>query len=372
MIYLDNAATTKPSKECVDTFNKYTEEFFNPSGIYMPSIKVKNDIQSARESVLKALGTSSGSITFTSSATEANNLAIFGTMRSNFKKFVFSMAEHPSVYNVAQELKNRGYDVEFCPLSENGQVDYEVLEKILDSETSFISIIHVSNETGAINDLKRINEIRMRKCPKAIFHSDGVQAFGKIKVNLDFYGVDLYTISGHKMHSFKGCACLYCRNVVLKPTTFGGGQENNIRSGTENVGAIMSLKTAVDTLANIKESVEYVKTLKATFLKNINDLPCKINSDNNCSPYILSLTFKGVNGETLVHMMEQKDIYISTGSACSSRHSGNRTLEAMGVSLKDIKGSVRISFSHNNTIEEVDSASKALVECYNQLIKKLR
>ncbi len=371
MIYLDNAATTKPSKQCIETYNKYTEEFYNPSGIYMPSIKVKNDIQSARQTIQKALGATTGNIIFTSSATEANNLAVFGSMRSNFKKFVFTMADHPSTYNIGVELKNRGYDVEFCPLTQDGQIDYNALEQILDDKTSFISVIHVSNETGAINDLKRINELRIKKCPNAILHADGVQAFGKIKINLDYFGVDLYTISGHKMNSLKGCACLYSRNIILKPTIYGGGQEGNLRSGTENVGAIMSLKTAVENIGNIKENYDYVQNLKNEFIKNIIDLPCKINSDNRCSPYILSLTFKGVKGETLVHMMEQKDIYISTGSACSSRHTGNRTLESMNISPKDVIGSVRISFSKNNTLEEIKVASKELAESYKQLIKKL-
>ena len=325
MIYLDNAATIKPSKKCVEIYNKYTEEFFNPSGIYAESIKVKNDIENTRELIKKSLGTTSGNFIFTSSATEANNLAVWGSLKSNFKKFVFTMADHPSIYNIGVELKNKGYDVEFCPLSQDGQIDYEAFEKILTKDTNFISIIHVSNETGAINDLKRISNIKNRICPNALLHADGVQAFGKIKVNLDYFGVDLYTISGHKMHAVKGVAGLYYKNNFIKPQILGGGQEYNIRSGTENVGAIMTLKTAIEEIGDIQSNLAYVNTLKQKFVENLKDLPCSINSTNNNSPYVLSITFRGVKGETLVHMMEQKGILISTGSACSSKKVGNRT-----------------------------------------------
>lgn len=374
MIYLDNAATTKISKKALETYNKYAEElFFNPSAIYNAGVKVRTDIDEARNTIKKALGSSDGKIFFTSSATEANNLAILGSLKSNFKKIVLSSADHPSVYNVGQELQQKGYNVEYCPLQENGQIDYLALEQKLDNETNFISIIHVSNETGAINDLKKINEIRKRKCPNAIFHADGVQAFSKIKVNLDYYGVDLYTISGHKMFAPKGISALFVKNGInLKPILFGGGQELNIRSGTENVPCIMALKTAVEEIGDINSNYEYVKQLKNIFIQNLHDVNCKINSADNNSPYILSISFYGVKGETLVHMLEQENIYISTGSACSSKKQGNRILKAMNVSQNNIIGSVRISFCKHNTVEEVEYASKTLANCYKILIQKLR
>ncbi len=374
MIYLDNAATTKISKNALMTYNKYAEElFFNPSAIYNVGVRVRTDIDECRNTIKKALGSNDGKIIFTSSATEANNLAILGSLKSNFKKVVLSFADHPSVYNIGQELEHRGIKVEYCPLQENGQIDYDFLEKILDEDTNLISIIHVSNETGAINDLKKIDEIRKRKCPKALFHADGVQAFSKIKVNLDYFGVDLYTISGHKMFAPKGISALFVRNGInLKPILFGGGQELNIRSGTENVPCIMALKTAVEEIGDINENYKCVSKLKNIFIDNLKDVNCKINSKDLNSPYILSVSFYGVKGETLVHMMEQENIYISTGSACSSKKQGNRVLQAMNVSQNDIVGSVRISFSKHNTIEEVDYASKKLAECYKTLIQKLR
>ena len=373
MIYLDNAATTQISKKALETYNKYAyEHFYNPSSIYRPSVNIKNDIESTRKLILSSLGAIKGDVYFTSSATEANNLALFGCLKSNFKKIVLSSAEHPSIYNVGLELKNRGFEVEYCPLQDNGQIDYNALEEILDENTNLISIIHVCNETGAINDLKRINEIRKKKCPNAIFHADGVQAFSKIKVNLDYFGVDLYTISAHKMFGPKGIAALYVKNVHLKPLIFGGGQEQNIRSGTENVASIMAFKTAIDEIGNISYNLNYVKSLKNAFIENIKNSSIKVNSDESNSPYILSLSFRGVNGETLVHMMEQHNIYLSTGSACSSKKEGNRILSAMNINHDDILGSVRISFSKNNTLEEIEIASKCLLECYKNLLQKLR
>ena len=374
MIYLDNAATTKISKNALLTYNKYAEEiFYNPSAIYHAGVTTKAQIENARKTILNVLGANSGNLIFTSSATEANNLAIFGSLRSNFKKVIFTSADHPSTYNVALELKKKGVDVDFCPLQENGQVNYEVLEQMLDEKTNLISVIHVCNETGAINDIKRINELRQQKCPNAILHVDGVQAFSKIKINLDYFGVDLYTISGHKMFAPKGVAALYIKNNInIKPVNFGGGQEFNIRSGTENVPAIMAFETAVKEIGNVKENLKYVESLKNEFLQNISDLPVKINSPAENSPYILSLSFKGVKGETLVHMLEDNEIYVSTGSACSSKKQGNRILESMGVAHDYIVGSVRISFSKHNTLDEVKTASVTLKKCYLDLVEKLR
>ncbi len=374
MIYLDNSATTKILPSVSKEYCKYAEElYFNPSAIYREGVLIKEKIDDVKSNILKMLGTTNGNIIFTSSATESNNLAIFGTMRSNFKKVIFSSAEHPSVYNVAMQLKDRGIEVDFCPLSKNGQIDYEKLEQMLDDNVSLLSVIHISNETGAINDLKRINEIRQKKCPKAIFHVDGVQAFSKVKINVDYFGVDMYTISGHKINAPKGISALYVRNgIVVKPIMFGGGQENNIRSGTENVPAIMGLNQAIVEIGDISKNFEYVKSLKQCFMDNLKDVCCTFNTTKQNSPYILSISFRGVKGETLVHMMEKEGILISTGSACSSKKAGNKVLAAMNIPANDILGSVRISFSRFNTISEVDFASKKLRECYLELIEKLR
>ena len=373
MIYLDNAATTQMLDECIKTMEEYSRHsFFNASAIYGPGSKVQSSIISCKETIATAIGTMfADNIVFTGSATEANNLAILGCYRKNFGKMIFSCAEHPSVFNVAEKLKLQGVNVEYIKLQPSGEVDYDDLEKKLDSTVSFISIITVCNETGAINNLRKISELKNKYCPTAIFHSDGVQAFGKIKINVEYFGVDLFTISAHKAFGPKGIGALYVKNKkLLNPVIYGGGQEYGLRSGTENTPSIMAFQTAINNFGNIKENYAHVQNCFNEFIAQINTSNIKINSF--FSPYILSLSFVGVNGETLVHMMEQKQIYISRGSACSSKKSGNRVLENMGLSPQEILGSVRISFSKFTTINEAREAGKALNECYITLKEKLK
>ena len=373
MIYLDNAATTPISSQALKIYNDYAlVDFYNPSAKYSKAIDISEKLSNAKKTILKSLGGSENSnIIFTSSATESNNLAVFGTLRKNFKKLVFSSSEHASIKNVAQELISRGYEVEFVPLQDNGEINYDILEQILDDKTDFLSIIHVSNETGAINDLKRIYEIKQKKCPNAIFHADGVQAFSKIKINLSYFGVDLYTVSAHKMFGPKGISALYVANgVYIKPLIYGGGQEGGLRSGTENVPAVLAFEQAVKEIGNIKENYEHVSSLKKTFIENL-DCYYKLNSKDNCSPYILSLSFRGVKGETLLHMLEDKEIFVSTGSACSSKKSGNSVLSAMNLEHELIEGSIRISFSKNTTLQEAKLGAIALSNCYKLLLEKL-
>ncbi len=372
MIYLDNAATTKLSGVAGEVMLNYAcNGFFNPSAIYGEGNKIASNIKRAKENIAKALGVAfADNIIFTSSATEANNLAIMGAYRKNFGKMLFSYAEHPSVFNVAENLKLQGVNVEYVNLQPNGEIDYDDLEHKLDGDVSFISVMAVCNETGAINDLKRICDLKNKYCPKAIFHSDGVQAFGKIKLNLEYFGVDLFTISGHKIFGPKGVGALYVRNKnILKPIFYGGGQEYNIRSGTENVPAIMAFAKAVEEFGNIKENYSRVQECANVFKEQISK-EVKINSHH--SPYVLSFSFKGVNGETLVHMMESEGILISRGSACSSKKSGNRILENMGLSHEEILGSVRVSFSKHTTLEEARFAGKKLNDCYIKLKETLR
>ena len=373
MIYLDNAATTPISKQSLKIFNDYAFiDFFNPSAKYSKSVEISQKIDCAKKTILKSMGgKDNANIIFTSSATESNNLAVFGTLRKSFRKLVFSSAEHASIKNIAIELQSRGYIIEFVPLQENGEIDYDVLEEILDDKTDYISIIHVSNETGAINDLKRIGEIKQRKCPNAIFHADGVQAFSKIKINLSYSGVDLYTVSAHKMFGPKGISALYVASgVYIKPIIYGGGQEGGIRSGTENVPAILAFEQAIKEIGNIKENFEYVSLLKKNFIENL-DCYYKLNSKENCSPYIISLSFRGVKGETLLHMLEEQQIYISTGSACSSKKSGNSVLSAMNIEHELIEGSIRISFSKHTTKDEAKLGAIAVSNCYKRLLEKL-
>ena len=373
MIYLDNSATTVICKKALDAMIKYSADcYYNPSAIYGNGAEISEDIEIAKQTITNALGVKyNNNLIFTSGATEANNLAILGSYRKNFKKMLFSVGEHPSVYNVALELKKRGVNVDFINLQQNGEIDYNDLQCKLSEDVSFISVMLVNNETGAINDIHRVYELKNKYCPNAILHSDGVQGFGKIKINLDYMGVDLFTISAHKIFGPKGIGALYVNNKnLLNPIIYGGGQEFNIRPGTENVCAIMAFMSAVEDFGNIKENYNHVTECFNCFVNEVKSNNVSINSHH--SPYVLSLSFCGVNGETLVHMMEDRNILISRGSACSSKKSGNRVLEHMGLSTEQILGSVRVSFSKNTTINEAVIAGKTLNECYNELRKKLK
>lgn len=378
MIFLDNASTTPLCESGAQNLLKYsTELFYNPSASYSVGFENFKKIQNTKLKLAQKLGVEfKNNIIFTGSATEATNLAIFGSYRKNWKKAVFSAGEHPSVYNCALELQARGVEVVFVDLDKNGAVDLEKLTSVLDENVAFISIMHVSNETGAINNLEKIARIKQQKSPKAIFHVDGVQAFGKIPVNLSQFQPDFYTISAHKFHGPKGLGALYALNPQkLKPVTLGGGQEYNLRSGTENLPAIMALDGALSELESndlikVKKINQSFKTkLKESLLPEIS---IKIMEGDNFSPYVISLSFKGIKGEVLQNLCDQNGLLVSTGSACSSKKSGNRILENIGHSAEEIVGSIRVSCSRYTTLEDAINGALILSDCANKLWRNTR
>lgn len=380
MIFLDNASTTKLHEKAVDNLILYsTKNFFNPSSLYLEGADIYNEITCVKKIICDKLNVKfNNNIIFTGSATEASNLAISGSYKNSFKKMIVSKGEHPSVYNIALNLKsNRNTQVEFVDLQQNGEIDYNSFEKLLSEDVNFISVMHVSNETGAINDLNKICNLKKQYCPNAILHVDGVQAFGKFNVDLSDLNIDFYTISAHKIHGPKGLGVLYVKNPnKLQTQIWGGGQEYNIRSGTENTASIMAFKTVLENLGDIEENCQKVLTLKQTFVKSLlNLLDNKINlkfiQNKNLSPYILSLCVLGLKGETLLHMCASRGLLFSIGSACSSKKGGNRILEAMGYSRKEIDGNIRVSFSNSTTLEEVKEGSKILADCINELYKRI-
>ena len=374
MIFLDNASTTKIRPEAISEIERSHALFYNPSALSGKSLEVRREIDGAKQKICKALGVDyNNNLIITGSATEADNLAIFGSAKKTGDQFVFGAGEHQAVFASANELKLRGYNVVFAPLNKFGEVDLDKLKEILLKPTAFVSIMHVSNETGAINDISKISRLVKNLWPNAIVHSDGVQAFGKIQTNILKLGVDLYSISGHKVGAPKGIGALYVKNIAkLKPIIFGGGQEFGIRSGTENTAYILALSKVVGTF-EIEKNFEYVKKLSnivRTYFEGKEGIT--INSPKSASPYILSLSFEGVRGETLVHILEEKGIIVGTGSACSSKKTTNRTLEAIGLSREQIEGAIRISFSHENKEDEVLKACEIIEEGYKTLLEKLR
>ena len=373
MIYLDNSATTQTRSEVARLVCEYSQNnFFNPSSVYAPAIKIKRDIQDCRIRLLTLLGASKqDNIIFTGTATEANNLALFGSARKN-KKILISSGEHPSVFETAKNLQNLGYEVDFIALDKAGAILLADLESKLTSDVGLVSVIHVSNETGAINDLKRISQIIKSKNPACLFHSDGVQAFGKVHENLFDWGVDLYTMSSHKIHGPKGVACLYVKSGVnLKPIVFGGGQEGGIRSGTENPAGIMGFTRASELMyQDFAKKRAHIKNLRATLLDLLSkaDLDYIINGENTLEN-IVSVSFLGVKGEVLLHSLEKHDIFVSTGSACSSKTVGNRVLSAIGLDKSKMEGNIRVSFSEFNTVDEVSRLVQALKNEIKTLVR---
>ncbi len=375
MIYLDNAATTKPCDECLETYNRINSlNYFNPSSGYSVSFDLYKKINEIKKNFINYLGGAGGdNIIFTSGATESNNIAIFGSCTNKQKKYLFSMGEHPSVYNCACELKNKGYNVEFIPLQHNGQIDYEKFEEMCTSDVCFVSTMLVSNETGAINDIDKIRSIINNKSQNAIFHVDAVQGFGKIKFSVLKSKINLCSISAHKIEGIKGIGALYIsKNTKIKNINFGGGQENNLRSGTINAPGIFSFHTSASlSINNLEENYNKVTILKEYLLENLSksfdNNKYIIVSESGNSPYVISLIFKGKRGETIMRYLDSKKIYISTGSACSTNKIGNRILENMGYKKEEVMGAIRVSLNKNNTKEELDIFLKNILNYYQEI-----
>ena len=372
MIYLDNAGTTKMFEECVEVHRKFScEQFYNPSALSMQSMEVSKCISQAESYFLKRLGAKVGNVLFTGCATESNNLAIKGSLRNGDWEYVFSEGEHPSVYNVAKKMELDGLKVHFVPLDNDGKVDLKELEKVLNEKTRLISIMHVSNETGAINDLLAISKLKDRLCPRAVLHVDGVQGFMKIPFSLQATSVDLYSFSAHKIHGPKGVAGLYVKNKgALKELYQGGGQQYGLRSGTENVSGIMQFMKAVE-LIDERKNFDHVQTLKQKFNSVIMGLKDIKILDFGGSPYIESLIFSGVKGETMLHALNEKGVIVGLGSACSSKKAGNRVLDKIGVSKDDIISSVRISFNAYQSVEEIEEAGEIIVQVYKDILQRV-
>ena len=366
MIYFDNGATTQAYEECADIIKKYLlEDFYNPSALYHNAIMVSRELTKAREDFLKLLG-GDGNFIFTASGSEADNLAMLCTRKRNNGKIIVSNTEHSAIYQCAKELERQGYEVLYAPVDNSGRVIIDKFEKLLDKNVCLVSIMHINNESGCINDIEKIVKLTKKVAPKALVHSDGVQAFGKIKINLKKLGVDLYSISGHKIHGPKGIGGLfYKKSVSLKPIIYGGGQEFNIRSATENIPYIMAFDYAANKVYQDFEQKYYKKMqileyIKQNVLENIKDVICLTPSENYSS-HILSFAFKNIRGEVLMHSLEQEGFIVGIGSACNSHHGAGRFAQAIGLDKDYEKGEIRISFSEFNTMEEAEKLVKALI-----------
>lgn len=365
MIYLDNAATTKPDEECLRRAEKYLYgEFFNPSALYRGGYNLQCEIRTARENILSLIANKENfELIFTSCGTEADNTALFGAGRRD--NVVTTSGEHSAIFSTANELKQRGIEVRFAELNEDGSVNTNSLLSLVDDKTSLVSVIHVSNETGAINDIAAISKAVKAKNKFTYFHSDGVQAFGKIPFKLT-NDIDFYSISAHKIGGIKGCGALIKRkNVVIKPLILGGGQEKGMRSGTENVFGIKDFEfAAVKKYGKIKENYNDIHVLHKLLWDGLDKSLFTKISGENCSPYILCVGAEGLRGETILHEADDKGLIIGTGSACSSNEKNrySRTILACGVTENLADGILRLSLSSETTENEIVEAAKILNE----------
>lgn len=368
MIYLDNAATTKMYEECGEVLKKYNEEvFFNPSARYKGALKAQEAMNGARERIASLLGADAGEIYFTASGSEADNMALLCSLRRKSGRVIISSVEHSAVYKCACELERRGYEIIFAPVTSCGAVDEEAFARLLTPDTVLVSIMHVCNETGAVNDIARLAALTKKRAPKALFHSDGVQAFCKVRVDLHAAGVDMYSVSAHKVHGPKGVGALYVKKGVnLSPFVHGGGQEKGVRSATENVAGICAFAKAARLAwermrAGEKEAKEEFSEATAYLRENIDDIVI-ISQGGACVPGYLSLAVKGVRGEVLVHILDDEGIMIGTGSACSSHSKDKRIAQALGLKEEYFDGMLRLTAGDMNEKGDLLAACRKLVE----------
>lgn len=359
LIYLDNAATTRIYPEVADLIAEESKnDFFNPSALYKPSVALSVKIKNAREGIKSALHAGDGELYFTSGGSEGDNTALFCTRKPKGSRIIVGLGEHDAIINGAAQLAQQGYDVVYAPINADGRVNVEEFKDLLTPNVALVSIMHVSNETGAINDVARLCKLTKKVAPNAVFHSDGVQAFGKIKVNLRALGVDLYTISAHKIHGPKGIGALYVKKgTPIKPLIYGGGQEKGFRSGTENAPSILGFAKAVEICmknfdSDFAKKAAFKAQLIEKLLSEIDDVQI-ISGDENFAPNILTVAFKDVRGEVLLHDIEDDGILVGIGSACSSHHE-SRFKSLLGLDENHKDGIIRFSISYETDENDID------------------
>ena len=360
MIYLDNSATTRPFDEVIDKMSAcMREEYFNPSAVYAPAMLAGRILTETREAIASQLG-GRVKVVFTSGGTEADNLALLGTaraLRGRKGHFITTKVEHPAILETAAELERLGHSVTYIGVDEEGTVDVDALVDAVREDTALVSVMQVNNEVGAVMPIEEISRRVKEKNPRTLIHVDGVQGFMRVPMHMNRMGVDLYSLSGHKIHGPKGIGALAMSDRV-RPLciAFGGGQENGLRSGTENVPGIAGLGQAVRAFARLddpaSDMMELKMRLRDGILQAVPD--AKVNGPTGGAPHILNVTFP-VKGEVLLHALEGAGILCSTGSACAShKKSASHVLTAMGVPDKEIDGALRFSLCPMNTPEEID------------------
>lgn len=357
-IYLDNSATTRPCKAAVDKIVEVlTTKFGNPSSLHEKGFEAEKEVEGARRILEKSLNASEGEIFFTSGGTEANNIAVFGAVNANKRrgnKIVTTSIEHSSVHNPVQELEKQGYDVVYLRPDANGRVLIEQIEEAVDADTILVSVMMVNNEVGSIFPVEKIKGvIEGRKSP-ALLHVDAVQAFGKIPVNAEKLGVDLLTVSAHKIHGPKGVGALFKRRGMrIIPRTYGGEQQQGVRPGTEAVSLIAGFGAAVEQI-ELGPQCDKITNLNRYLRERLVDLKeISVNSPQDAVSHIINISTNEIKSETMLHFLSSRGIFVSSASACA-KGKRSRVLREMGLSERRIDTALRISFSRENTRADVE------------------
>ena len=380
LIYLDNAATTKTSEEVVAAMLPYFTEYYgNPSSVYEFASESKKAVSNARRTIAETLGAQENEIYFTAGGSEADNWALKATAeayQSKGKHIITTKIEHHAILHTAEYLEKRGFEITYIGVDENGVVKVDELEKAIRPDTILVSIMHTNNEIGALEPIAEAGELIKRVNPNTLFHVDAVQGYGKAKILPKRMKIDMLSVSGHKIHGPKGIGFLYVGDrVKIRPIVFGGGQERGLRSGTENVPAIAGMgKAAEEMYQNLDTDLDRMYALKQRLADGISTMEnVRINGlcGRDSAPHVLSVSFAGVRSEVLLHALEEREIYVSAGSACASNHpdtAGSATLRAIGLPKELLNSTIRFSLSVFTTEEEIDYT----VQVLHELVPMLR
>ena len=381
-VYFDNSASTKVSEKAIEIMLKtMRDDYANTSGKHIKSVEAESHVKDAADIIAKTLKVKKGEIIFTSGGTESNNMALIGGAMSRKrygKHIIISGIEHPAVYRPAEFLTEQGFELSVLPVNSEGQVDLELLKSILRDDTVLVSVMYVNNEMGAIEPVEEISRIIKAKNKDILFHVDAIQAYTKLRINPKSQGIDMHSASGHKFHGPKGVGFLYIdSNVKINPIIFGGGHQRGMRSGTLNTTGIAGMGVAAkEAYDNFDDRINKISDLKYYLMDELEKTEGAIlntGRGENFAPQVISVSFEDIRAEVLLHALEDRGIYVSSGSACSSNHPGiSGTLKAIGVRDDLLDATIRISLSELNNKEEADYFIKNLKELLPLLRKFVR
>ena len=381
-VYLDNSATTR----CYDCVGELVgkvmcDDYGNPSSMHKKGVEAEKYVRESKETLARLLKVQEKEIFFTSGGTESDNLALIGCAKANYRAgrhLITTTIEHPAILNTMQHLESEGFRVTYLPVDRNGCVKLDALKKALCEDTILVSIMYVNNEMGAVQPIEEAAQIIKRFNPRILFHVDAVQGFGKYRIHPKRMGIDLLSISGHKIHGPKGTGVLYINEKVkIKPIVFGGEQQKNVRSGTENVPGIAGIGLAAKEIyTDFDAKIEKMRELKRYFIEGIREIEKTVvhgRTDETSAPHIISVGFAGIRSEVLLHTLEDKGIYVSAGSACASNHPAiSGVLRGIGARSEYLDSTLRFSMSEFTTKEEIDYTLKTLYNCVPMLRRYTR